>query len=147
MLYVSIMNFYLFIYFLMFLFSFFFHLSSPSFFSPRYPSISFLLLFSMPLLHLLSSPPHTLLLVLKWAFIKVPHWVMWRREQQKSIIKVKSWFWSCHHNSIGLLGVWGAWVVVCHWKVCNFCQKNCTMKGLQFWSTKIALWRVCSFGP
>jgi len=21
--------------------------------------------------------------------------------------KVKSWFWSCHHNSIGLLGVWG----------------------------------------
>jgi len=25
-------------------------------------------------------------------------------------------------------------------------HKNCTMKGLQFWSTKIVLWRVCSFG-
>jgi len=45
------------------------------------------------------------------------------------------------------LGCMRAWVVVCHWKVFNFCQKNCIMKGLQFWSTKIALWRVCNFGP
>jgi len=48
---------------------------------------------------------------------------------------------------LGCMGDFGkAWIVICHWKVCNFCQKNYTIKGLQFWSIKNFCWVFVDVG-
>jgi len=48
------------------------------------------------------------------------------------------------NRSLGCMRGLGSYVLL---EGLQFLPKNCTMKGLQFWSTKIVLWRVCSFCP